>query len=553
VTDSAITTTPVFGTNYPTNFYIVRHADFTSLANTTYHLSVPTSEGNLTIPQLGGELNLNGRDSKIHVTDYDVGGVNLVYCTADIFTWAKSEHGKLVLIMYGGAGETHEFAVPADLGQPRTSEGAAVRSKRVGSTMVVQWQVSATQQVVYFAGLEVHMLWRNDAYNHWVLELPAPEPIGNYSSPSKSQVIVRGGYLLRTASIDGTELRLTGDLNATTDFELIYEPTGRVNTILLNGKDVSASRDKDGRLCATVAFARPSLTIPDLSAAEWKYVDSLPEVQPSYDDSLWTICNHNSSTNDQLSLETPTSLYADDYGYHAGSLIYRGHFVANGAESTLSLNVSAGSAHGYSVWLNQTFLGSWTGNVSNTTYFKTFDLSSTPETDCEYVITVLIDHMGQNEEAPGTDAVKFPFGILNYTLSGHAQSDVTWKLTGNLGGQQYRDLARGPRNEGAMFAERQGYHLPAPPSANWTVASPVQQGMSTAGVGFYSTSFILDVPEGYDVPMSFVFNNGTYNANNTQRGDYRVQLFVNGYQFGKYGRSYSSRASAYVTSADSRQ
>jgi len=103
-------------------------------------------------------------------------------------------------------------------------------------------------------------------------------------------------------------------------------------------------------------------------------------------------------------------------------------------------------------------------------------------------------------------------------------------MTGNLGGEQYRDLVRGPRNEGAMFAERQGYHLPAPPSQNWTASSPIEQGISGSGVGYYSTSFNLGIPAGYDVPMSFVFNNGTFGQNAL-----RAQLWVNGYQFGKFG------------------
>jgi beta-galactosidase len=71
--------------------------------------------------------------------------------------------------------------------------------------------------------------------------------------------------------------------------------------------------------------------------------------------------------------------------------------------------------------------------------------------------------MGQDEVAPGTDAIKFPHGILGYQLSNHAQTDVSWKVTGNLGGEQYRDLARGPLNKGAMYTKRQGYHYHSSP------------------------------------------------------------------------------------------
>ena len=134
------------------------------------------------------------------------------------------------------------------------------------------------------------------------------------------------------------------------------------------------------------------------------------------------------------------------------------------------------------------------------------------------MIMVLIDHVGQNEEAPGTDAVKFPYGLLDYNLSSHAQLDVTWNMSGNLGNEQYRDHARGPRDEGAPLAERKGYHLPDPPSQHWRKLSPMQ-GLSKSRVNFYSTSFDLHVPEEYDMPMSLQFNDGTYSG-----AEYRLPL-----------------------------
>ena len=63
---SAITTTPIFGD--VTNFYVVRHSDFTTQAPTPFKFTVSTKKaGNVTIPQLGGTLTLNGRDSKTMV------------------------------------------------------------------------------------------------------------------------------------------------------------------------------------------------------------------------------------------------------------------------------------------------------------------------------------------------------------------------------------------------------------------------------------------------------------------------------------------------------
>ncbi|KAL5358314.1 putative beta-galactosidase E [Aspergillus floccosus] len=532
--NEAIAVTPLFGNGTKTNFYLVRHADFTSTGNAKYQLRVPTTAGNLTIPQLGGRLSLNGRDSKIHVTDYDVGGITLLYSTAEIFTWVRGSHNMRVLVLYGGENELHEFALEGDLSKPLVSEGEGIKIAKVhGSQWVVQWHATSSRKVVHAGSLEVHLLWRNDAYQHWPLELPTSAPIGNYTSPSKDMVVVRGGYLLRSASIVDDRLVLSGDLNATTSLEVISTPSDHLREVVFNGEPLRTSRSELGKLGATVQYDPPSVSLPDLSQLEWRYLDSLPEIRPDYDDREWSLLDH-TSTNNARALTTPTCLYADDYGYHGGSLIYRGHFTATGQETWVFLNISGGVGFGHSVWLNETFLGSWTGSGSNMTYPHNVSVHQDLRSGSPYVLTVLIDHMGQDEEAPGTDAIKFPRGIMDYSLSGNAASDVSWCMTGNLGGEQYRDLTRGPLNEGAMYAERQGYHLPSPPDADWEISNPITDGIPGAGVAFYTTSFALDLPLGYDTPLSFVFNGSVPGSTSRTWFDYRCQLFVNGYQFGKY-------------------
>ena len=64
-----------------------RHAKYNSLADTSYRLKLQTSQGNLTLPLSGDKLRLIGRDSKIYVTDYDVGTATILYSTAEVFTW----------------------------------------------------------------------------------------------------------------------------------------------------------------------------------------------------------------------------------------------------------------------------------------------------------------------------------------------------------------------------------------------------------------------------------------------------------------------------------
>ena len=85
--NSALTVTALFDDK--TKFFIIRHAAYNTSDAIEYRIMLPTSSGNITVPQLGGQLSLHGRDSKFHVSDYDIGGINLLYSTAEIFTWKK--------------------------------------------------------------------------------------------------------------------------------------------------------------------------------------------------------------------------------------------------------------------------------------------------------------------------------------------------------------------------------------------------------------------------------------------------------------------------------
>lgn len=371
---------------------------------------------------------------------------------------------------------------------------------------------------------------RSEAYNYWVIDLPSPSPIFNFTDPSNHAVIVKAGYLLRTASVDGQTLSLTGDINETTTFEAVGVPTS-VSCLKFNDQIVESTKTSYGVLVGKVTYNPASFEFPILTDLTWKYIDSLPETQNAYDDSAWTSADL-TSTGNPRNLTTPTSLYGSDYGYNAGNLLFRGHFLATGTESTLMLRVLGGLAFGYSVWLNETLLGSWPGISVDADYNQTLKLPSLIAGQTG-ILTILQDQMGFDEnERVGMDQMKIPRGILSYSLSDHSPSDIRWKITGNLGGENYIDKTRGPLNEGGLYAERQGYHLPKPPSGDWSLGKPTE-GIERAGVRFYTTSFDLDMPSGYDIPVSFQFTNST--SNGTAVPSFRAQLYVNGYQFGKYG------------------
>lgn len=73
-----------------------------------------------------------------------------------------------------------------------------------------------------------------------------------------------------------------------------------------------------------------------------KYADSLPEIGDKYDDSKWTNADKKNTTNPRA-LTTPENLYASEYGYHTGNILWRGHFTATGKENSFNASLIGSS------------------------------------------------------------------------------------------------------------------------------------------------------------------------------------------------------------------
>lgn len=143
----------------------MRHNIYNSTETTTYSLNIETSAGKLTVPRLGGKLTLNGRDSKVHVTDYNVGGTTLLYSTAEVFTWKKFDSGK-VLILYGGPEELHEASI-VSTSKPTIIEGKGITTKSIDGNVVLQWKTSSSRRIVRIGDLSVYILGKDPSCT-WV-------------------------------------------------------------------------------------------------------------------------------------------------------------------------------------------------------------------------------------------------------------------------------------------------------------------------------------------------------------------------------------------------
>lgn len=156
---------------------MVRHTDYTSPAWTSYKLKLPTSRGNITVPQIAGSLRLTGRDSKIHVVDYDVDGTNILYSTAEVFTWKKFDDSK-VLIVYGGFNETHEIAVKSSARVEFIEGGQGVTTRTIDGHVVLNWETAASRTIVKLDDLRIHILSKSTPYyfkNSVADEPPRPQ------------------------------------------------------------------------------------------------------------------------------------------------------------------------------------------------------------------------------------------------------------------------------------------------------------------------------------------------------------------------------------------
>ena len=310
---------------------------------------------------------------------------------------------KTVLILYGGAGETHEVAVKG-VSTSQIVEGSGVATKVINGSLILKWQVTPNRKVVRVAeNLFIYLLWRNEAYNLWTPLLPSASPADNYTTASATEVIVKAGYLVRSAQVLGNTLALTGDLNATVPIEVIGAPP-TISQVTFNGETIPVdSVAATGALTGTLTYQAPDITLPDLAALDWNYLDSLPEIQANYDDSAWTNANLTATPNSLRNLTTPTSLYIADYGYGPGTTLFRGHFTATGSETQLMLQTQGGSAFASSVFLDSTFIGSWVGNASETNYNSTFVLP-TLTAGSDHVFTILNDNQGLEEDGEASQA-----------------------------------------------------------------------------------------------------------------------------------------------------
>ncbi|HET8979830.1 MAG TPA: beta-galactosidase [Solirubrobacteraceae bacterium] len=501
-------------------------------------INVPTAaqqaDSYPSVPQQPGTaITLQGRDAKLLVANDQFDGQQLQYSTSELMTHADLGGSSLGLL-YGPAGTDGE-TVLRYANQPNVT----VLSGSVQST----WDSSRGDLRLDYTHTGLAEVKISGGGRPGLLLLIAEKNLAEDFWPeatSAGQVLVRGAYLVRGATTSGGTLALTGDTSSSGPIT-VWAPAS-VTAVTWNGQSVATTRQSDGSLTGTL-HGPAAVTLPALS--NWKFRFETPEAQPFYDDSSWTLADHQTTTNPTPPVTTPV-LYADDYGFHHGFIWYRGHFSATGSETGITLTADGGQHGALSVWLNGAYIGA---NSSGNQQTKTFSFPAAAlRPGADNVVAVLVQSSGHDEDgvygSPPGDGQKSPRGLMGAKLNGGGES-VTWRLQGNRGGEQLQDPTRGPLNATGLYGTNHGWDLPGYPDDSWSSVSLPDAWNSRGvpeGIGWYRTTFSLNEPTSSYSPVA-VQMSSLPNAGNANS---RAFIFVNGWLIGQYDNQQGPQTQFYV-------
>ncbi|CAO1619136.1 unnamed protein product [Sympodiomycopsis kandeliae] len=548
------------------HWYIVRHNDSTSTAQTDFKLKVRVGNQDTTIP-IQGNVHLDGRDSKIISTDHLLpSGAKLLYSTAPL-SYSGQIGSTDVVVVYGEAGQSFETVLegrkPQDASkavQTGSDQVKVTKNEENGNLLRVRmnWSAApgkASHALVKFQERDVLVVLadRQSAYLTRPLTLAPANTLSNILVEG-NVALVSGGYHFSNITLDGQIAHLSGQSNETSTIEII-SPSA-IDSATFNGEKLQG-KGKTWYGSYQFLLPGPSDAAKKYQAPEltgWKYADSLPEVAPEFDDSKWTKADKTSTSNAYFYLDGISTdghvLFSDEYGFHGGHILWRGHFDVDNVQAVkgFKIRLQGGSFFGGSVWLNGHFLGSATGNGNRSDGHVDAKIDGTMLKKTQNVVTVLHDSTGREEwvggkplgsgnsgeyqELPLPKGAKYPLegpkiprGILSYSFDSAQHIAIKdWRVQGNLGGGQCPDKTRKCLNEGGLYAERQGWHLPGFDTSHWSTSTG---GLSipSAGVRYYTTTFRASTPSGHDIPLSLSLPSA-YST-------HRVQIYINGWQFGK--------------------
>ncbi|MGA7714035.1 MAG: beta-galactosidase [Rhizomicrobium sp.] len=509
------------------HLFVAMHSPSSVVTNDAFSFAINTADGDYLIPKTG-TLRIDGQDSKLILAAYNLERQRLVYSTSQLQTHLRRRDMDIALF-YGRRGEDSETVLRyASAPTVQTLSGkVAVAFDAATGSLRLNYVHNGLARVRISGGGRAPLLLlladEQEAQSFWRQDTPA------------GGVLERGPALVRTASIKGVALALTGDTAAPSDLEVWAPP--RVRQIIWNDGSLATQSTDSGSLVTASPLPGPNkVALPDISAGVWLRRMGSPEAARDFDDSKWkSAMLDTSASNGRPPLGQPT-LTMDDYGFHHGDVWYRGHYSGDGASTRLELTYGGGGVGLLQLWIDGQFVGQneLPAGLARPQTVGTcvFEISQAARSSGDHVIAVMIRNDGHNWDLFADDAHKEGRGLIAVslsTLSGPRYAvPIAWKIRGM--GEHLTDIARGVMNNGGQYGELEGWHLPGLPETNWEHSS-LSAAPPAPGTMWLRTQFDLALPANQDVQLGLAFGD-----TNVLRSDqhYRVLIFVNGWNMGQF-------------------
>ncbi|MVW59986.1 cellulase family glycosylhydrolase [Massilia sp. NEAU-DD11] len=512
-------------TELGTHVLFAVHGPSDLLTDDAFSFDVATSDGTYTIASL-----LNGQDAKMLLADYALERQHLVYATSELQAQLR-DGARDVVLLHGRDGENGETVlryasapkVEVLAGDVRTAFDAARGDLKLAyaHTGLARVRITGGGR----APLLLLIADEGTSQRFWMQETPA------------GRVLELTPALVRTARIEGGRLHLTGDTAAASPLE-IWGPD--IAHVSFNGAALATARQPDGSLRSMEPLAGPApVSVPDLRTAAWTRRMDSPEAQPGFDDGTWVQADNRPSAAQTWTLPErgqPT-LAMSDYGFHHGDVWYRGRFdTSDPAANRLELFYGGGGAGMLQAWVDGRFLGQHeldTGrSFPETTDTVRFDLGKLAPGP--HVVAVMVRNDSHNWDLMADDAHREARGLIAASLTSRGGRrfavPIRWRIQGNQGGEDIADRVRGPYNDGGLYGERAGWHLPGAPGQGWTPARP-GDAPPAPGTYWLRTQVKLDLPRGHDVQLGLAFGDTTRPRSGREN---RALVFVNGWNVGQF-------------------
>ncbi len=505
-------------------FLLVAHKPSNGQTDDSFTVTAALPDGRYAFP-----LRLNGFDAKWLVAGVNLGGQRLVYSTSELQSASKAGNADL-LLLYGRAGEPGETVLRyASAPKATVLEGRAQTAfdYTKGDLKVTYTHTGRTVLRLTGGG-------RGD-----LILILADEAEGTRYTrvdTANGPVLVRGPQLVRHASLGSGALALTGDTGEAGELE-VWVP-GTVRALTWNGARVPAKASTLGSLASTALLPGPApFALPALTG--WRVAKGSPEADPKFDDSTWQAMGGNrpNATITQRPDGQP-NMAMDAYGFHEGDVWYRGKFEGASSAKTVSLFYGAGGSGLVQAWLDGKFIGQAETPSGLprpiTTGTVTLDLPPEAQAGGSHVLSVMVRNNGHNWDLDSDDFHKEARGLISASISQPGGRSfavpIAWKIQGQRGGEAIADPVRGPANNGGLYGERMGWHLPLFDDSRWSAAQ-VPAASAEPGTTWYRNRFDLAVPKGQDATIALAFGD---TETPRSAAKYRVLIFVNGWNMGQF-------------------